>query len=77
MMRQQYEAEIAAFIGARGVTRCPTACAAPSQGSGSAADRAVLRQRNERREAARELARQASQRDSGGYLQNPTQLRRG
>jgi hypothetical protein len=40
------------------VTRCPTACAAPSQGSGSPADRAQLRQRNEQHETARELARE-------------------
>ena len=48
------EAEIAAFIRSRGVTRCPTACAAPTQGSGNAADQAALRQRDERREALRQ-----------------------
>jgi hypothetical protein len=48
------EAEIAAFIRAKGITRCPTACAAPTQASGSAADRAALRQRAEQREAARQ-----------------------
>jgi len=53
-MLRDCEAEIAAFIRARGITRCPTACAAPTQGSGSAADRAALRQRAEQREAARE-----------------------
>jgi hypothetical protein len=39
------EAEIATFIRVRGVTRCPTACVAPTQASGSAADRAALRSR--------------------------------
>jgi len=48
------EAEIAAFIRSQGVTRCPTACAAPTQGSGSAADRAALRNRAERLEALRQ-----------------------
>ncbi len=54
MSQKNYEAEIAAFIRARGITRCPTACAAPTYASGSAADRAALRQRAERLEALRE-----------------------
>jgi hypothetical protein len=54
MSPRDYEAEIAAFIRAKGITRCPTACAAPTQGASSAADQAVLRQRTEQREAARE-----------------------
>jgi len=54
MSPKTYEAEIAAFIRARGVTRCPTACAAPTHASGNAADRAALRQRSERLEAARQ-----------------------
>lgn len=53
MPPSNYEAEIAAFIRANGVTRCPTACAAPSQASGDAADRAALRRRAEQLEAAR------------------------
>ena len=53
MSPRDYEAEIAAFIRAKGITRCPTACAAPTQASGSAADRAALRQRAEEREATR------------------------
>lgn len=60
MAPRQYEAAIAAFIRTRGVTRCPTACAAPTHASGSAADRAALRERAERLEAIRgEKARQA------------------
>jgi hypothetical protein len=54
MSRHEYEAEITAFISARGVTRCPTACVAPTQGSGSSADRAALRKRAEDLEAGRE-----------------------
>jgi hypothetical protein len=60
MSQQQHEAQIAAFIRANGVTRCPTACAAPTQAAGSAADRAALRERAERLEEIREeKARQA------------------
>jgi hypothetical protein len=54
MSVRNYEAEIAAFILAKGVTRCPTACAAPTHASGTAADRAALRERAERLEALRE-----------------------
>jgi hypothetical protein len=54
MPRHEYEAQVAAFISARGVTRCPTACVAPTQGSGDSTDRAALRQRTERLEALRE-----------------------
>ena len=54
MSHKEYEAEIAAFIRARGVTRCPTACVAPTHGSGDSADRAVLRERADRLEALRE-----------------------
>ncbi|HTW51244.1 MAG TPA: hypothetical protein VME45_05035 [Stellaceae bacterium] len=54
------EAVIAAFIRNKGVTRCPTACAAPTHAYGSAADRQALRQRADRLEALREeKARQA------------------
>ena len=60
MSPQSYENEIAVFIRAKGVTRCPTACAAPTHAAGSAADRAALRQRAERLEAMRrEKARHA------------------
>jgi hypothetical protein len=54
MSPMNYETEIAAFLWTKGITRCPTACAAPTQASGSAADRAALRQRAERLEALRE-----------------------
>jgi len=53
MSSKNYDSEIAAFIRAKGITRCPTACVAPTQASGSAADREALRQRAERLESKR------------------------
>jgi hypothetical protein len=43
MDRDPYEAAITAFIHSKGITRCPTACALPTQGTVSAVDRAALR----------------------------------
>ena len=57
MTQKEHEAAVAAFIGAKGVTRCPTVCAVRTQGSVAAADRLALRQRDERREAMREKRR--------------------
>ena len=54
MSPQNFEAEIAAFIQAKGVTRCPTACAAPTHASVSVTDRVALRRRAEHLEAIRE-----------------------
>ena len=48
--------QVAAFIQARGVTRCPTACAAPTQAVVLASDRLALRQRAERREQTRQTS---------------------
>ena len=60
MPTKRYEAEIAAFIRAKGLTRCPIAFAIPTRASGSAADRDAPWQRAERLEAQREAkARQA------------------
>ena len=42
MSHHDRDAEIAAFIQAKGVTRCPTACAVPIQGSPDLADQAAL-----------------------------------
>lgn len=42
MTDNDYEEAIAAFISKRGVTRCPTACLAPTQAKISAADRERL-----------------------------------
>ncbi len=49
------DAVIAEFIRTRGITRCPTACVLPTQGSVDAADRAAL----EEHAAAQERSRQA------------------
>jgi hypothetical protein len=49
----QYEAAVAAFIRAKGITRCPTACLVRTQASVPAADRAAL----EEYEAGREQSR--------------------
>jgi hypothetical protein len=58
-----HEAVMAEFIRRKGVTRCPTACAVPTQGSVDKADRAALeeyavtraRQRRERAAARARL----------------------
>ncbi len=42
MHDDEYRAAVAAFIRARGITRCPTACVLPTQGTVPAADRAAL-----------------------------------
>jgi hypothetical protein len=38
----EYRTAVAAFIYVNGVTRCPTACVLPTQGTVPAADRAAL-----------------------------------
>jgi hypothetical protein len=43
MSPDEYAAQIADFLRRKGITRCPTACALPTQGTVSAADRAALR----------------------------------
>ena len=42
MGEDEYEAAVAAFLRTKGVTRCPTACALPTQGTIAATDRAAL-----------------------------------
>src|SRR5271166_6579744 len=56
MSRHDRDAEIAAFIRTIGVTRCPTACVVPTQGSPDRADQAAL----EQYALARELLRTKS-----------------
>ena len=57
MTQHEYDAQIAAFIKQKGVTRCPTACAVPTHGSIAATDREALRRRAEEREARLEERR--------------------
>jgi hypothetical protein len=59
MPGDDYEAAVAAFIRARGVSRCPTACALRTQGTVPPADRAALAdyaEARDNRQAARERA---------------------
>jgi hypothetical protein len=42
MGQDEYEATVIAFIRTKGITRCPTACALPTQGTVTSADRAAL-----------------------------------
>ena len=53
------DAVIAEFIRTKGITRCPTACLLPTQGSVDAADRAALEQHALTQEKLR-LARAAA-----------------
>jgi hypothetical protein len=60
MSQTEYEAAVAEFIRSKGLTRCPTVCLAPTQGSVAVGDRIALRQRAEYREELRqERIRQA------------------
>jgi hypothetical protein len=57
MNGDEYQAAVAAFIHVKGVTRCPTACALPTQGTVPLADRAALADYaalRERRQALRD-----------------------
>jgi hypothetical protein len=42
MDQEEHEAAVVEFIRTKGITRCPTACAFPTQGTVPAADRAAL-----------------------------------
>jgi hypothetical protein len=54
MYGEDYEAAVAAFISRNGITRCPTACALPTQGIVPEADRVAL----ESYAASRNMTRQ-------------------
>jgi hypothetical protein len=62
MNGNEYQAAVAAFIRAKGVTRCPTACALPTQGTVPLADRAALADYAMARDHSREK-RQAQTRE--------------
>jgi hypothetical protein len=53
MSRSEYEAALSEFLRSKGVTRCPTACVAPTYGAVAATDKAALRSYGDGREAAR------------------------
>jgi hypothetical protein len=54
MFPHQHDIAVAAFIGTKGITRCPAACAVPTQATIAAADRAALADHAARRERLRE-----------------------
>ena len=53
MPEKDCEAAVAEFIRTKGVTRCPTACVLPTQGSVAAADREALEEYAVRRDRVR------------------------
>ena len=53
MSNADYEAAVAAFLSTRGVTRCPTVCAVPTQATVADADRAAYRDYVMAKETAR------------------------
>jgi hypothetical protein len=53
MCDEEYEAAVAAFIRRNGITRCPTACALPTQAAPAAADQAALQRYAARRSQSR------------------------
>jgi hypothetical protein len=61
-----YEAAIVQYLQTKGVTRCPTVCAVPTQATVADSDRAAYRDYVATKEAAR-LAKAKSQR----FLPNP------
>ena len=53
MLKTDYEIAIAEFLRKNSITRCPTACVAPTHTAVADADRAALRSYSAAREAAR------------------------
>jgi hypothetical protein len=53
MSEADYQAAVAAFLSTKGVTRCPTVCAVPTQATVAEADRAAYRDYIAAQEAAR------------------------
>jgi hypothetical protein len=53
MSRAEDEAAVTAFLRTKGVTRCPTVCAVPTQATVAEADRAAYRDYVAAQEAAR------------------------
>jgi hypothetical protein len=53
MSEADYQAAVAAFLSTKGVTRCPTVCAVPTQATVADADRAAYRDYIAAQETAR------------------------
>jgi hypothetical protein len=54
MFPDEYDTAVAAFVRTKGITRCPTACAMPTQATIAAPDRAALADHAAKREWLRE-----------------------
>jgi hypothetical protein len=54
MSQTEYEIAIAEFIRSKGITRCPTVCLAPTQGSVGVTDQMTLQRRAEHLEELRQ-----------------------
>lgn len=61
MSDADYEAAVAAFLKKRGVTRCPTVCAVPTQATVAEADREAYRNYVSAQETARLEKQKAGQ----------------
>ena len=55
MSQAEYEIAVAEFIRSKGITRCPTVCLAPTQGSVTVTDRLALQRRARRLEELRQV----------------------
>jgi hypothetical protein len=53
MKDAEYQAAVAAYLAKKGITRCPTVCAVPTQAKIAEGDRAAYRDYVEAKEAAR------------------------
>ena len=62
MSDADYEAAVAAYLSTRGVTRCPTVCAVPTQATVADADRAAYRDYVMAQEMARQEKLKSAQR---------------
>jgi hypothetical protein len=62
MSQTEYDVAISDFLRSKGVTRCPTACVAPTHGSTAETDRAALRDHENALQAARLQKRSALRR---------------
>jgi hypothetical protein len=60
MSETEYQAAVAEFIRSKGITRCPTVCLAPTQGSVDLSDQIALRRCAERLEERRQQKRSMS-----------------
>ena len=54
MSQTDYEAAVAQYLATKGVTRCPTVCAVPTQATIADADRAAFREYVAAQDAARQ-----------------------